>query len=127
MALEIKLKDQTKELEMFGQSADSISSMKNELEEYKTKLKGSEQRVLELEERLKEEKLRAKEQLDEGAKTEKVIKDQFDTIEKDNEKLTKEMLKHLRRADQLSQTVNTVIIAIHFPLYFNSAKILFLV
>jgi len=101
--------DQAKELEISGQSADSLFSMTNELEEYRTKLKSSEQQVVDLEEQLKNEKLKCKERVaEEGAKSEKVFKEQFDTVEKNNEKLTKEMLKHLRRADQLSLTVNTL-------------------
>ena len=122
MALEQKLKDQAKELEISGQSADSLFSMTNELEEYRTKLKSSEQQVVDLEEQLKNEKLKCKERVaEEGAKSEKVFKEQFDTLEKNNEKLTKEMLKHLRRADQLSLTVNTVI-AICYSLYSTKLK-----
>jgi len=109
VALEIKLNDQMKELEKCDQSADSLSNLTDELKECQTKLKSSEQQVLELEECLKEEKLKFEEQMaQEEAKSEKVFKDQFDAVEKDNEKLTKDMLKHLRRADQLSLTVNTL-------------------
>ena len=115
-----------KELEKCDQSADSLSNLTDELKECQTKLKSSEQQVLELEECLKEEKLKFEERMaQEEAKSEKVFKDQFDAVEKDNEKLTKDMLKHLRRADQLSLTVNTVIL-VDYSLYPGLIKISYL-
>ena len=93
-ALEVRLKDQTKELKtVSGDSADSVSNLSK------------------LQQKMAEEQKRV-EQL------EKAHKNQFDAVEKDNEKLTKEMLKHLRRADQLSETVNTVITILLLTLFF---------
>ena len=42
-------------------------------------------------------------------RTESQWMEKFDGMEANNEKLNKEMLKHMRRADQLSETVNKVI------------------
>lgn len=39
---------------------------------------------------------------------EKEFQEKFDQLERDNEKLTKEMLKHMRRAEELSRTVDEV-------------------
>jgi hypothetical protein len=57
------------------------------------------------------EKLVAMKRLKEDDKLalEKEFNEKRDQLEKNNEKLTKEMLKHMRRADELSETVQSVI------------------
>jgi len=57
------------------------------------------------------EKLAAMKQVQEEIKIalEKEFNEKRDQLEKNNEKLTKEMLKHMRRADELSETIQLVI------------------
>lgn len=72
-------------------SVSKIASQEAELEETKGKLSALE--------KVAEEKL----------KMEKNFQEKFDQLEKDNERLTKDMLKHMRRANELSDTIQTVI------------------
>ena len=46
---------------------------------------------------------------EEKLKLEKTFQKKFDHLEKDNEKLTKDMLIHMRRANELSETLQSVI------------------
>ena len=46
---------------------------------------------------------------EEKLKLEKTFQMKFDHLEKDNEKLTKDMLIHMRRANELSETLQSVI------------------
>lgn len=52
----------------------------------------------------------AKEKLD----LEKEFQNKFDQLEKENEILTKDMLKHMKRSNELSQSLHEVIIIIAF-------------
>ncbi|XP_046438329.1 kinesin-like protein KIF20B isoform X1 [Daphnia pulex] len=72
-------------------SVSEISSKEAELLELKEKLVAMK--------RLKE---------DDKLALEKEFNEKRDQLEKNNEKLTKEMLKHMRRADELSETIQSV-------------------
>lgn len=51
---------------------------------------------------------------------EKVVNEKLDQLEKDNEKLTKDMLKHMRRANELSETHQMVFKIFGNPIFKNS-------
>ena len=91
-ALKEELQRQKERLKSASESTvDSVSKIEGELQNAKEKLVALE--------KVAEEKL----------KLEKTFQDKFDHLEKDNEKLTKDMLKHMRRANELSETMQTVI------------------
>lgn len=95
---EVELKEELKKIQdgfklstaLTGYSGVEIASLKAELLEAKEKLLAMETLV--------EEKCRIEEH----------FQSKFDQLEKENETLNKDVLKHMRRANELGETIHTV-------------------
>lgn len=96
-----------------SQMERDIVSLNMELERLTQDLASLNNENLKLQEEFEESRWHRESKLEEElratkAQIEKEFQEKFDRLEKDNEKLTKEMLKHMRRADELSETLKGV-------------------